>query len=125
MRDKLLMGLWRLTFPVPGPVWRGRVDKGAQDAGAGLAFMSEDHHRVRDFAVRELPRIGEPLAPEFIAQELDLPLARLNLILDELEEHLTFLFRNEQGAVTWAYPVNVDRTPHRVAFSTGEQVYAA
>ncbi len=42
-----------------------------------------------------------------------------------LEKHMTFVFRNEQGAVTWAYPVTVDRTPHRVAFSTGERVYAA
>jgi hypothetical protein len=38
---------------------------------------------------------------------------------------MTFLFRNEQGAVAWAYPVTVDRTPHYVTFSTGEQVYAA
>jgi hypothetical protein len=38
---------------------------------------------------------------------------------------MTFLFRNEEGAVTWAYPVTVERTPHRVSLSTGEQVYAA
>jgi hypothetical protein len=38
---------------------------------------------------------------------------------------MTFLFRNEQGSVTWAYPVTVDQTPHRVTFSSGEQVYAA
>ena len=38
---------------------------------------------------------------------------------------MTFLFRNSQGAVTWAYPVTVEPTPHRVAFSTGEEVYAA
>ena len=38
---------------------------------------------------------------------------------------MTFLFRNAQGAVTWAYPVTVE--PRRTAspFSTGEQIYAA
>jgi len=87
--------------------------------------MSEEHHLVRDFAVRELPRVGEPLPPELIAQALELPLARAVALLDDLEEGMTFLFRDEQGAVTWAYPVTVDQTPHHVTFSTGEQVYAA
>ena len=87
--------------------------------------MSQDHHRVRDFAVRELPRVGEPLSPASIAQALDLPLVRTIAILDELEKNMTFLYRGDGESVTWAYPVTVDRTPHRVAFSTGEQTYAA
>ena len=87
--------------------------------------MSEEHHRVRDFVVRELPRVGAPLTPEFIAQQLGLSLVRVVALLDELEQNMTYLFRNEEGAVAWAYPVTVDRTPHRVTFSSGEQVYAA
>ena len=46
-------------------------------------------------------------------------------ILDDLEKRMTFLYRNPQGCVTWAYPVTVDRTPHRVEFSSGEKLYAA
>jgi hypothetical protein len=42
-----------------------------------------------------------------------------------LEQHLTFLFRNKQGSVVWAYPVTVDPTPHRVTFNTDEQINAA
>jgi hypothetical protein len=80
---------------------------------------------VRDLAVTELIRQGEPLSPELIAGELGLPLALVKRILDELEERMTFLFRNECGEVAWAYPVTADRTPHRVTFSTGEQIYAA
>jgi hypothetical protein len=63
--------------------------------------------------------------PELIAERLHLSVERVNVILDELEKHMTFVFRNGQGAVAWAYPVTVDRTPHRITFSTGEQVYAA
>jgi hypothetical protein len=87
--------------------------------------MSEDHHRVRNYVVAALPRVGEPLSPAFIAQALDLPQTQVVDILDELERHMTFLWRNEEGAVTWAYPVTVDRTPHHVTFSTGERIYAA
>jgi hypothetical protein len=87
--------------------------------------MSAEHHLVRNFVVSELPRIGRPLSPELIAQRLDLPEARVRIILEDLEKHLTFLFRNAQGAVAWAYPVTTDQTPHRVTFSTGEQIHAA
>jgi hypothetical protein len=87
--------------------------------------MTEEHHRIRNFVVTELPRAGEPLSPEFIAQALKLPLDQVVGILDDLEKHMSFLFRNEQGAVEWAYPVTVDQTPHRMTFSTGERVNAA
>jgi hypothetical protein len=87
--------------------------------------MSEDHHRVRNYSVRELPRIGAPIPPEKVAQDLDLPVACVVEILTDLERHMTFLFRNDQGAVVWAYPVTAERTPHRVTFDSGEQIYAA
>jgi hypothetical protein len=111
-------------IPIQRTVWQRAMKTNARTASAGLGFMSEDHYRVRDFVVRELPRVGAPLAPESIAAALDLALPRVTSILDELERHLTFLFRNERGEVTWAYPVTVDATPHHAHFSTGEEAYS-
>jgi hypothetical protein len=120
MEDSVLLGVWRLMLPIPRAIWQREV------GGVGhLEFMSADHHRVRNFVVNELPRAGEPLAPEFIARELGLPLARVAVVLEELERHKTFLFRNEQGAVEWAYPVTATKTPHGLTFSGGEQIHAA
>jgi hypothetical protein len=124
MRDRLLLGLGRHLIPIPRLLWRTAIRGSARKSAAGLAFMSQDHHRVRDFAVIELSRTGAPLPPESIAATLDLPLSRTTSILDELEKHLTFLFRNESGAVTWAYPVTVDETPHRARLSTGEEAFS-
>ena len=107
MHDRLLLGLGRHMIPIPPMVWRRLVQANARKTRAALAFMSEDHHRVRDFAVRELPRLGTPLRPEYIAEQLRIPLERVTPILDDLEKHLTFLVRDERGAVTWAYPVTV------------------
>ena len=45
--------------------------------------------------------------------------------LEDLEKRMTFLYRNEIGEVLWAYPVTVDRTPHKIRFSTGERLFAA
>jgi hypothetical protein len=125
MKDKLLLGLWRTLVGLPRPLWQGQLRRETQRADARLGFMSEDHHRVRDLVVRELPRVGQPLSPQFVAGNLSLPLDRVNAILDELERNMTFLYRGDGRAVTWAYPVTVDRTPHHVTFSTGEEVYAA
>ena len=120
MSDSLLLGLGRWMIPIPPAVWRRLIAATARKARAGLGFMSEDHHRVRDFAVTELPRAGTPLAPEGIAEQLGLGVDRVRVILAELEKRLTFLVRNAHGSVTWAYPVTVDETPHRASFSTGE-----
>jgi hypothetical protein len=56
---------------------------------------------------------------------LKLGLDQVDTILDELEQKLFFLVRNAQGAVSWAYPVTVETTPHRLTFKSGEQLYAA
>ena len=87
--------------------------------------MTPDHHRIRDFMVMELPRVAKPITPETIGQSLNMELKLVVSILDELEKNMTFLYRNEQGAVVWAYPVTVEPTPHRITFSTGEQIYGA
>ncbi len=125
MGNRPLLGLGRYMIPLPLFLWRRGVARKVPAIEGRLAFMSVDHHRVRDFVVRELPRIGEPLAPELIARELSLSVTRTKEILDDLETRLTFLFRNDEGAVAWAYPVTADPTPHHAAFSTGERLDAA
>ena len=125
MNKSILLGLWRFLLRIPRPIWQREVEQSAMAGEKSLAFMTPDHHRVRDYVVRELPRIAKPISPEMIAQGLDMELERVISILDELEKNLTFLYRNEQGAVTWAYPVTIEQTPHRIMFSTSEQIYAA
>jgi hypothetical protein len=107
-------------LPIPSWIWQRQVQ-----GGAHLGFMSEEHHRVRNFCVTEIPRVGQPLAPEFIAEKLQLSPARVVAILDDLEKHMTFLYRDVEGTVEWAYPVTAARTPHRIAFGTGERINAA
>jgi hypothetical protein len=125
MDETVLIGRGREVTRIPRGEWERGLSRNSHHAAALLHFMSKEHRLVRSFVVRELPTVGEPLSPEFIAQELNLPVAQVKTILDQLERHMVFLFRNEQGAVAWAYPVTVERTPHHVTFDTGEQVYAA
>ena len=122
MNNTLLLGVWRIMISLPPELWHRELAKETQ---SDLAFMTPDHQLVRDFVVREMPHFNQPLSPETIAAAVDLSLERVRSILEELEHAMTFLFRNTAGAVTWAYPVTVEKTPHQVIFSSGEKLYAA
>ena len=56
---------WRLMVGLPKPLWQREVARQARGAVESLGFMSEDHHRVRDFAVRE-PHLLPGQLPQII-----------------------------------------------------------
>ncbi len=87
--------------------------------------MTETHHQIRYFVVRELVNRQKPLDAKFISETLHIEFKQVEDILEELERKLFFLVRNEQGVVIWAYPVTVEPTPHLLNFSTGKKLYAA
>src|SRR3989304_1097967 len=125
MTENILMGRGRDITLLPRVEWEQRLAEVPSNQAARLRFMSTEHHQVRYFVVQELPRFGVPIPPDVIAHTIQLPLARVCAILEELEQNLFFLVRNSHGAVSWAFPVTVDPTPHRLTFSTGEHVFAA
>ena len=125
MSETILLGQGRQIAELPRKTWEEHLSQVPQHSQARLGFMSEEHHLVRRFVVKELPSAGNPLKPDLISQRLKLPVVRVKAILDELERNLFFLVRNSQGAVTWAYPFTVEETPHELTFSTGERLFGA
>jgi hypothetical protein len=125
MEEQVLIGKGREVHTIPRKVWEEGLAGRVPLVQARLGFMSEEHHLVRNFVARELPQRGEPLSPEFISSILNFPPERVNSILEDLEKNMTFLFRNPQGWVAWAYPVTSDETPHKITFSTGERINSA
>ena len=99
MKNKLMMGLWRYMLSVPPFLWEKQIAKGKKKFAGHLAFMSEEHRLVHRFAVRELPIAGKPLSPEFISNALNIPIQRIIAIMDDLESHMIFIFRNAQGEI--------------------------
>ena len=125
MSETILTGHGEEIIEMPRVVWEGHLHQAPEKCAPRLAFMSDEHHRVRYYVVEQLARRGEPLSPLGIAEDLDLPPARIAAILEELEKNLFFLVRNGDGYVSWAFPVTVDRTPHQLVFSTGERLHGA
>lgn len=125
MKESVLSVAENQFAEIPTDLWKEHVKQRAKEIPKVLDFMTEDHHRVRYFVVRELPRIGKPISPERIAKELNLSLSKTNQILQDLEKNLFFLVRNDKGEVLWSYPVTADQTPHQLTFSSGENINAA
>ncbi len=125
MRNNVLLGIWRFILPVPENIWQSQVGGSSSHNRETLAALPADHQRVRNFVVRELPRLNQPMHPDLIARELSLPLEKVSAILEDLEERMSFLYRAGTDSVVWAYPVTVAQTPHRATLSTGESIHAA
>ena len=125
MSETILLGRDRHISEIPRATWEEHLAQVPHHTSSRLSFMSEEHHQIRYFVVKELPNRGKPLKPEIISQSLLLPLERVRAVLNELEQKLFFLVQNEQGAVSWAYPVTAEPTPHHLTFSTNERLYGA
>jgi transcription initiation factor IIE alpha subunit len=110
--------------PVPEWLFRPMVARDAKKLAKKTA-LETDERRVQHFAVREIPRRREPIAPKTLAAELELSVAEVRQILDELERRMTFLCRRGGEEVVWAYPVTVEETPHQVRMDGGEAFSAA
>jgi hypothetical protein len=125
MQNKLMAGVWRSLLGVPPFLWEKQIEKAVHKVEGSTAFMSQEHRLVHHFVVKEMPLLGRPVPPELVSQELALTADRVAEVLMTLEKRLTFLYRNSDGQVVWAYPGTVEETPHAVSFSSGEQLFAA
>ena len=125
MKNKLMLGLWRYTINIPPFLWQKQIARGKKRFEKVYGSLSDEHRMIHHFVVKELPYISKSLSPESIAKKLGLSSDRVIDALDHLEKRMTFLYRNNNGEVVWAYPVTVDKTSHKITFNTGEQLYAA
>ena len=124
MFERILLGVGQRMVPVPEWLFRPMVKRDTKKL-AKRPTLEPNQRRVQHFAVREIPRRREAIAPEVFAAELELPLDEVSQILDELERRMTFLCRRGGEDVVWAYPVTAEGTPHQVRMDGGEAFSAA
>ena len=125
MKEHVLLGTGDNFLEIPSETWKKHVEQAISEIPKLLSFMTKEHHLVRQFVVRELPRIAKPISAELLSNELNMSLSKTNEIIEDLERNLFFLVSNDQGNISWAFPVTVDKTPHELTFSTGERLNAA
>jgi hypothetical protein len=123
--DEILVGRGERILTHSFDAIRRHLEAARHSRSPRLSFMTGEHHRVRDFAVTELPRLGRALSLAHIAEGTGLSRDRVEAIVNELEVNRFFLVRDGERRVSWAFPVTSERTPHRLELSTGEAIHAA
>ncbi len=125
MSDWAMVGVWRFILRIPPAIGKKRASQFAAKLREVAGTLSVQDRAIHHFTVRELPRLGGRMPPQYIAKSLDLSPAAVTEVLAGLEARMSFVVRDEEGAVTWAYPVTAETTPHRIRFRSGETLYAA
>ncbi len=123
--ESILLGRSNQIMEFPQAAWKAELSHVPQHSQSRLSFMAPAHHQVRYFVVKELANRQQPIEAASISEQVNIPLEQVSSILDELEQKLFFLVRNERGAVAWAFPVTVEPTPHKLYFASGERLYGA
>lgn len=124
MANKVLLGVGKKVVPAPFWLCKG----GFQIAGMTMRtifprIFSEEHFQVRKFLFMELIRLQKPISPAYIAEKLNMSIDKVQSILNAIAKNQIWIIRNEQGDVTWTYPVTVEETKFKITYSTGEQVW--
>lgn len=124
---RVLLGFKRHMVPVPRWLFRRAVTRETRRTrrAIGGATLDDEERRIHHFVVRELPRLARAMPPEFVSERLGIEVGRVAEIFDALERRLVYVFRPGGRDVEWAYPITVEATPHHLAFSSGERLYAA
>jgi hypothetical protein len=125
LKGHVRVGLWGTTLPIPAFIINKLISSGIKKAKRNVQRFSEDKKKIHHFVVRQLPKAGRPISLDYISDSLKISPEKVERLVNELENEKTFLYRNNSDGINWAYPVTVEKTPHRVIFSTGEQVNAA
>ena len=122
---RVLLGFKQWMVPIPWFFFLLILFRGTKKTKSILGGLDDEHRHVHHFVVKTLPLVAKPMSPDYVANRLKLEKSRVIKILDELERRLIFLFRPDGRNIVWAYPVTAEPTPHKLAFSSGERVWAA
>jgi len=125
LKRKAFMGIWRFMIPLPQFMIKIDVNNMANAICRKSADVSDEERKLHYFVVKSLSDTNEPVAPEYIAEQLGIPIDRVTAIVDKLERMKTFFYRYDCPGINWAYPVTAEDSGHKVTFNAGEQFNAA
>ena len=122
---KMYMGIWGFMLPLPPAISVRGLQRGVAGAKAKADRLTTAERRLHHFIVRHMTVAQNPIATEFIAAKLDLPLKRTEEIVAKLEAMKTFCYRYDSPGINWAYPFALEDTGHRMTAASGQQFFAA
>ena len=125
LKSQIFIGIWRFMIPFPQALIKRGIRRTADTICRKTAGLREEERRIHRFVVTTMTETNEPVTSEHIAKKLDMPVDRVNHIVDKLEAMKVFFYRYNGQGINWAYPVTAENVVHRMTFSNVEQCHAA
>ena len=122
---RLFMGFGGFKIPIPPMLSGMGAEKTVKETMENAALLSAEERKVHHFIVRKMATAKEPIAAEWIANDLGMCNNRVREIISKLEDLKTFLYRSDGESINWAYPLSLEKTGFRMTASSGEQFWAA
>ena len=125
LKHKLYMGFRGFMMRIPPLLSEKGAKKGEKGAKANADCLSKEERRVHHFSVMKMAAVKDPITPELISNELNIPNETVHEIINKLENLKTFIYRSDGKGINWAYPLSLEDTGFRMTASSGEQFFAA
>jgi hypothetical protein len=125
LRHKLYMAFRGAMMRIPPLLSEKGAKKGEKGAKANADSLSREERRVHHFMVMKMAVVKDPITTDLIAAELRMSEARVNQIVDKLENLKTFIYRDDGKGINWAYPFSLEDTGFKMTAASGEQSFAA
>jgi len=125
LKHKLYMGFRGFMMRIPPLLSEKGAKKGEKGAKANADCLSKEERRVHHFIVTKMAVVKDPITPELISNELNIPNEAVHEIINKLENLKTFIYRSDGKGINWAYPLSLENTGFKMTASSGEQFFAA
>lgn len=125
VKHKLYMGYKGIMLPIPPVLSEKGAQKGEKGARANADSLTNLERQVHHFIVLKMVNAREPISPEVISDEMEIPSEKVSAIINKLEKLKTFIFRSDGKGIDWAYPLSLDNTGFLMTSASGEKFFAA
>jgi len=125
LKHKMYMGIGRFMIPISQLISARGLQKGVSGAKAKADLLSEEERRIHHYVVVKMADAKQSITAESVSNELNLPVHRVEKIINKLEAMKTFFYRSDGKGINWAYPLSLENTGHTMTSSTGERFFAA
>jgi hypothetical protein len=125
LKHKLYMGFRGFLMRIPPLLSEKGAKKGEKGAKANADCLSKEERKVHHFIVMKMAVVKDPITPELISNELNIPNETVHQIINKLENLKTFIYRSDSKGINWAYPLSLENTGFKMTASSGEQFFAA
>ena len=125
LSKKAFLGLDKWLIPIPAFMIRNDVRSSGDLICQETRVVTDLERQVQFYVVQRISDTNQPVLPEDISTDLNIPLDQVISIIEKLESLKVFFYRYNSPGINWAYPVTSDEREYKLTFDDGKKCTAA